>query len=1025
MKSILTIQFILILSFCAYAQNHFNTNGVHSKNTPNKVFYNTTLHISGEEVIEKGMLIIKDNKIIYAGGKTKIPENSIQFNLDGKHIYPSFIELESDFGIAEQKKNKSTGPQYNTSKKGAYYWNEAIRTEDEATQQFTYDEKDAIKLRKLGFGTVLTHIHNGISRGSGSLVTLNEKPELQLQRAKSSSHYSFQKGTSRQAYPSSQMGAIALLKQYFYDALYHEKHFETEKVNLTLEAFIANQSLPAFFDIRDKLAIFRAEKIANEFNLNFNYIGNGDEYQEVQALKSSITSSLIIPINFPKPYDVEDPFDAMYVSLAELKHWEMAPSNPYILEKEALSFAITSKGIDKEKEFLNNLRLAVKRGLSPALAINSLTIIPATILNQDKNLGSLVQGKIANFIITSSDILDNGATINENWVQGSQYIIKSTDQINLLGEYNLNVNQIIRTLKVTGSTDKPKGELEYKIVSDSVSETGDLVIDKITGKPIKVTKDKKVKVSISAEKDFINISYPLAEGTYRLSGNINYDSGSWDGKGQSPTGEWMDWTAIRKEKTDDPTQNKTTEHDTVVSAKFNYPMMAYGWDSLPKSQPVLIKNATVWTNEEAGKIQTDVLLRNGKIAAIAKILDVVDQSTIVIDGTGMHLTPGIIDEHSHISIARGVNEGSHAITAEVRIGDVLKNDDINIYRQLAGGVTACQLLHGSANPVGGQSALIKLRWGLTPEEMKIDGADEFIKFALGENVKQSNWGARNNIRFPQTRMGVEQVYYDAFIRAKEYEQTWKNYEKESSKKKNNAVAPKRDIQLDALLEIVNSERFITCHSYVQSEINMLMHVADSMGFTINTFTHILEGYKLADKMKTHGVGASTFSDWWAYKYEVNDAIPYNASLLNQMDIVTAINSDDAEMGRRLNQEAAKGVKYGGMTEEQALKMVTLNPAKLLHLDERMGSIKEGKDADVVLWSDNPLSIYAKVQYTIIDGIIYFDHEKDVKMQTEIQKESARIINKMIEAKNGGSETQKVVGKKQRTHICTSIDEDEQ
>lgn len=229
--------------------------------------------------------------------------------------------------------------------------------------------------------------------------------------------------------------------------------------------------------------------------------------------------------------------------------------------------------------------------------------------------------------------------------------------------------------------------------------------------------------------------------------------------------------------------------------------------------------------------------------------------------------------------------------------------------------------------------------------------------------------------------------------------------------------------MEALLEILESKRFITCHSYVQSEINMLMHVADSMGFRLNTFTHILEGYKVADKMKEHGAGGSTFSDWWAYKYEVKDAIPYNASLMNQMGIVTAINSDDAEMGRRLNQEAAKGVKYGGMSEEDALKMVTLNPAKLLHLDQRLGSIKEGKDADLVLWTDHPLSIYAKVRFTIIDGIIYFDAVKNDQLTKDVEKERMRIINKMIEAKNGGSETQPIKASKKGIHVCTSIGDD--
>ena len=367
----------------------------------------------------------------------------------------------------------------------------------------------------------------------------------------------------------------------------------------------------------------------------------------------------------------------------------------------------------------------------------------------------------------------------------------------------------------------------------------------------------------------------------------------------------------------------------------------------------------------------------------------------------MHLSCGIIDEHSHIAISRGVNEGSQAVTAEVRIGDVINPNDHNIYRQLAGGTTTSQLLHGSANPVGGQSAIVKLRWGVSAEEMKVENADGFIKFALGENVKQSNWGSFNTIRFPQTRMGVEQVFYDAFYRAEAYQEAWKNYNNLSTKEKKNTPPPREDLELNALVEILNSERFISCHSYVQSEINMLMHVADSMGFTVNTFTHILEGYKLANKLAEHGAGGSTFSDWWAYKFEVNDAIPHNATLLNNAGVLTAINSDDAEMGRRLNQEAAKAVKYGNTTEEDAWKMVTLNPAKLLHLDDRMGSIKVGKDADLVLWTDNPLSVYSKVKQTYVDGKLMFDSEIDKQLRERDLKERMRIIKLMSEDKSSG------------------------
>jgi imidazolonepropionase-like amidohydrolase len=399
------------------------------------------------------------------------------------------------------------------------------------------------------------------------------------------------------------------------------------------------------------------------------------------------------------------------------------------------------------------------------------------------------------------------------------------------------------------------------------------------------------------------------------------------------------------------------------------------------------------------------VISNGKITAIGKGLKAPEGGK-VIDATGMHLTSGIIDEHSHTTISGGGNESGQAISAEVSIGDIINSETINIYRQLAGGVTCAQILHGSANPIGGQSGLIKFRWGLPPEQLKIQGADGFIKFALGENVKQSNWGDRNTVRYPQSRMGVEQVYYDAFIRAKEYDAAWKKYNRLSKKRKEKTDSPRRDLELDILAEILNKKRFITCHSYEQGEINMLMHVADSMGFRINTFTHILEGYKVADKMKAHGVGASTFSDWWAYKFEVNDAIPYNGAILDEMGVITAYNSDDSEMARRLNQEAAKAVKYGGVSQENAWKFVTLNPARLLHLDDRVGSIKVGKDADVVLWTDNPLSVYAKVKQTYVDGVCYYDAAVDVRMRSEIRKERARLIQKMMKAKKGGSDTQK-------------------
>jgi imidazolonepropionase-like amidohydrolase len=563
------------------------------------------------------------------------------------------------------------------------------------------------------------------------------------------------------------------------------------------------------------------------------------------------------------------------------------------------------------------------------------------------------------------------------------------DESDIRGEYNTYIDGLGDSKLIIGG--KPGS---YDVTISTASDTS------------------KTKVKFTRNGHLINLSFNPkgSEGSTRITGYVSLQKPQQlRGELVKPNGDSYDWTANFTNPHNQLAKKETPKKEFSVG-KLIYPFVSYGYESAPRAETVLVKNATVWTNESEGIVtETDLLIENGKIKAIGKGLNF--GSAKVIDATGKHLTPGIIDEHSHIAL-QGVNEGSQSVTSEVRMGDVLNSEDINIYRQLAGGVTTSQLLHGSANAIGGQSQLIKLRWGKSPEELKFGGNDGFIKFALGENVKQSNWGDAGGSRFPQTRMGVEQVFIDAFTRAKEYK----------AAKNTKGKLVRKDLELDALVEILDEQRFITAHSYVQSEINMLISVADSMGFKVNTLTHILEGYKLADKMAERGIAASTFADWWAYKMEVAEAIPYNAYLMHSQGVVTAINSDDAEMARRLNQEAAKIVKYGGLSEEEAFKMVTLNPAKMLHIDDRVGSIKVGKDADFVIWNNNPLSIYAKAEKTFVDGIKYWDLDEDANRQKELEVERARLIQKSLDSKGQGNVTQRPASRPSMLYNCETMEE---
>ena len=403
----------------------------------------------------------------------------------------------------------------------------------------------------------------------------------------------------------------------------------------------------------------------------------------------------------------------------------------------------------------------------------------------------------------------------------------------------------------------------------------------------------------------------------------------------------------------------------------------------------LIRNATVLTITRGTLTNTDVLIRNGKIAGVGNNLKA-SANARIIDGTNKYVMPGIVDCHSH-SMLDAINEGSLSVTSMVRTDDVLNPHDVDLYRSLAGGVTTLNLLHGSANAIGGLNTVVKVKYGHPVKDFFFPGAMPGIKFALGENPKRSNFTLPGQPRrFPATRMGVEEVIREAFSRARDYKKSWDEHRAAVARREKNLIPPRRDLQLEPLVEVLEGKRFVHAHCYRADEILMLIAVANEFGFKIKTFQHTLEGYKVAKEIAEHGAGASIFADNWAYKIEAYDAIPYNAAIMTRAGVVVSMNSDSDERARRLNIEAAKAMRYGDVTELEALKMITWNPAFQLGIHGRVGSIETGKDADLAIWNGHPLSVYSRVDTTFVDGEILFDRERDLARRQTFTSERLRL-----------------------------------
>jgi imidazolonepropionase-like amidohydrolase len=981
--------------------------GLRETDSTTTAFTHARVVVAPGRAVEDATLVVRDGLVVSVRAGGSAPSGARVVDLGDRTVYPGFVDPCTEYGLAAvgDLNPPSEGiapPRYAGQRSGLDAWNDAVHAERRWVDSFVPEKESAEKLMARGVTSVQSAKLDGVFRGLGFVTTLAQEAGNRTVLASESRQFaSFDRGSSSQQYPNSLMGSIALVRQTLLDAEWYPRALaawerdltqERPELNLALAALATNEE-PLVFETDDVLSLLRAQRIAEEVSVPMVHVGSGDEYRALDEV-ARLELPLVLPVGLPETPDVASYESSLGLDLAELRHWERARHNAAVLAEAGVRFAFTGRGLRDDEDFLANVRTMVERGLPEDGALAALTTVPARVSGVDHLVGTLEPGKRADFVVADGDLFAEGSKLVSVWIGGRRaHEIQPLEPADFGGSYRITLAGTEYTLEISGEPDAPKGKLTAG--SEEIELQG-----------------------VEASEGRLSFHARLPEGLarvtlLRLGGTV---------RGQAAIGG-ADPVAVHPRPTgsavaDDDGESEEEERDEASSgalvSRLTHPDVAFGFESLPEPEDVLVRNATVWTVDEAGTLENaDLLVRDGKIAAVGRGLEA-PAGVRVIDGTGKHVTPGMIDEHSHIAIQGGVNEGSNAVTSEVRIGDVVLPTDVDIYRNLAGGTTVAQLLHGSANPIGGQAQVIKLRWGHGAEELKLDAAPPTIKFALGENVKQSNWGDQNVVRYPQTRMGVETLIRDRFLAARDYRESWERWRSLSSAERGRTVPPRRDLQLEALVEILDAERFIHCHSYVQSEILMLMRLAEELGFRVHTFTHILEGYKVAPEMAAHGAGASTFSDWWAYKFEVYDAIPQNTCLLTEAGVLTSVNSDSSDLSRRLNTEAGKSVLYCGMPEEEAIRLATINPARQLQIDHRVGSLAPGKDADFVLWDGHPLSMHTRAEQTWIDGTLYFSRERDAALREAAREERQALIEKVLEEKPAAKEGEEDAGEPEST-----------
>ncbi len=970
-------------------------------------------------VIEDATVLVADGLIEAVGQGVSVPGDAWVIDGEGMNLYPGLIDALTTLGQKQEEESgesgrggppgRGSGPEIKGPEDRPYTtpW---VRAADRLGE-----DPRVKKWREAGFTSAVTSPDQGIFPGQAALINLGEggDPREQVVAASVAQRVSFKAPGGFRTFPGSLMGTLAYIKQVLEDSKYqfqadaaytqNPQGRERPAHDRSLEALIASISSAHEFLLPAQLPreIDRALTLSREYDLRAVLYGGQGAYDRIEELRQTKTP-VLVSLNWPQEKKDRDP--EADTPIRTLYHRRMAVETPALLVEAGVPFAFYSADLASTSEILEGVRKAVEAGLTNEAALAALSHNTAAIFRAADRVGSIEKGKIANLVLASGWPWAEDVEIAAVFVDGRRFDLTEEEEETVPPAQDVSGTWEITMQSPRGARDMT-AELEMsddgKVKGEIISERGTTPVDdgQMSGEML------SFETTRSMGGQSFTASWSLSVEGERLSGSMSAGPMSMDISGER--------TAMAEKS---ETEEEDAEHK-VGTDELREAVAVYQ-GAVKEMGTFAVTNATVWTVSSETLENGTVVVSDGKIQAVGQDVSI-PAGAEVLDAQGGALIPGIIDAHSHIAIEGGVNEGSLAVTSMVRIQDVLNPDDVNIYQALAGGVTSANLLHGSANPIGGQNAVIKLRWGSDAKGLIFQGAPQGIKFALGENPKRSNFrGFGIPQRYPQTRMGVMDVIRQAFTEAQEYQKEWAAYEAAGS-----GLRPRRDLRLEALVEIMEGDRLVHSHCYRADEILQLLRTAEDFDWRVATLQHVLEGYKVADEIAEHGAGASTFSDWWGYKVEAYEAIPHAAALMAERGVLVSINSDSGEEMRHLNQEAAKAIKWGGMDPVAALALVTLNPAKQLRIDDRVGSIEVGKDADLVLYDGDPLSMMSVVQKTFVDGDLYFDREADRERQAEVDEIKERLSGKEESddpSEEGGTPPPEVVWSEEHTYSCREV-----